>query len=60
MIQTIIDLYDRYTHGHITRRSFLDRLAVLAGGSAAATAMLPLLPNNYALAETVPENDSRR
>jgi len=59
MNQTIIDLYDRYTHGHISRRGFLDRLAVLAGGTAAATAMLPLLANNYALAETVPEHDSR-
>jgi len=59
MNQTIIDLYDRYTHGHITRRSFLDRLAALAGGTAAATALLPLLANNYARAETVPESDSR-
>jgi carboxymethylenebutenolidase len=59
MNQTIIDLYDRFTHGHITRRSFLDRLAALAGSTAAATALLPLLANNYALAETVPEADSR-
>lgn len=59
MNQTIIDLYDRFTHGQISRRRFLDRLAVLAGGSAAATALLPLLQNNYALAETVPESDSR-
>lgn len=59
MNQTIIDLYDRFTHGQISRRRFLDRLAVLAGGSAAATALLPLLQNNYALAETVLESDSR-
>lgn len=59
MNQTIIDLYDRFTHGHISRRRFLDRLAVLAGGTAAATALLPMLQNNYALAETVPESDSR-
>lgn len=59
MNQTIIDLYDRFTHGQISRRAFLDRLAVLAGGTAAATAMLPLLKNNYALAETVPESDNR-
>jgi carboxymethylenebutenolidase len=59
MNQTIIDLYDRFTHGHVSRRHFLDRLALLAGGSAAATALLPLLQNNYALAETVPESDSR-
>jgi carboxymethylenebutenolidase len=59
MNQTIIDLYDQFTHGGISRRRFLDRLAVLAGGTAAANAMLGLLQNNYALAETIPESDSR-
>jgi carboxymethylenebutenolidase len=59
MNQTIIDLYDKFTHGGMSRRKFLDRLAVLAGGTAAANALLPLLKNNYALAETVPESDSR-
>jgi len=59
MNQTIIDLYDQFTHGGMSRRRFLDRLAVLAGGTAAATALLPLLQNNYALAEMVPESDSR-
>jgi carboxymethylenebutenolidase len=57
--QPIIDLYDSFTHGRISRRSFLDRLAALAGGGAAATAMLAALKNNYALAETVPADDSR-
>jgi carboxymethylenebutenolidase len=59
MNQTIIDLYDRFTHGGMSRRSFLERLTVLAGGTAAANAALALLQNNYALAEVVPENDSR-
>ena len=59
MNQTIIDLYDQFTHGGMTRRRFLDRLAVLAGGTAAANAALALLQNNYALAEMVPESDSR-
>jgi carboxymethylenebutenolidase len=59
MNQTIIDLYDQFTHGGMSRRRFLDRLAVLAGGTAAANAMLGLLQNNYALAETIPESDSR-
>lgn len=59
MDQKIIDLYDHYTHGLIDRRDFLDRLASLAGSSAAALAMLPLLQNNYALAQIVPENDAR-
>ena len=43
MEQKIIDLYDSYTHGGMSRRSFLDRLAMLAGGTAAATALLPML-----------------
>jgi len=59
MNQQIIDLYDRYTHGGMSRRTFFERLAILAGGTAAATAMLPVLENNYARADTVPENDPR-
>jgi carboxymethylenebutenolidase len=59
MNQTIIDLYDRFTHGGMSRRQFLDRLTVLAGGSVAANAMLSLLQNNYAVAEVIPESDSR-
>ena len=57
MNQTIIDLYDKFTHGGMNRRAFLDRLAVLAGGTAAAMALLPRLENNYAYAEVVPESD---
>lgn len=57
MQQKIIDLFDRYTHGGMNRRDFLERLTLLAGSSAAATALLPVLENNYAHAEVVPEND---
>jgi len=57
--QRIIDLYDRFTHGALSRREFFDRLARLAGGSAAALAMLPLLRNDYARAAVVPEDDAR-
>ncbi len=57
--QTIIDLYDHFTHGGMTRRSFLDRLTALAGSTAAATALLPLLQNDYAQAAIVPESDPR-
>jgi len=59
MDQRIIDLYDDFTHGGMSRRSFLDRLAALAGSSAAAAALLPLLQNNYAMAQTVQESDPR-
>jgi carboxymethylenebutenolidase len=59
MDQRIIDLYDDFTHGSMSRRSFIDKLAALAGSTAAATALLPILQNNYAQAQTVPENDPR-
>lgn len=59
MEQRIIDLYDSYTHGFMNRRDFLDRLTGLAGSAAAAAALLPLLQNDYAKAETVPANDPR-
>jgi carboxymethylenebutenolidase len=59
MDQKYIDLFDRYTHGQMKRREFLERLSRLAGGTAAAAALLPALENNYALAEMVAENDTR-
>ena len=59
MRQEIIDLYDAFTHGTMGRRAFMDRLARIAGGAAAATALLPLLENNYAHAAIVPEDDKR-
>ncbi len=57
MDQKFIELFDRYTHGGLNRRDFLERLTLLAGSTAAATALLPALENNYAHAEVVPEND---
>jgi len=59
MDQKIVDLYDEYTHGLLDRREFLKKLAVLAGGIAAADALLPLLELNYAQAEVVPKDDPR-
>jgi carboxymethylenebutenolidase len=57
--QRIIDLYDSFTHGGIDRRDFLDRLAKIAGSSAAALALLPLLQNDYARAAIVAPDDAR-
>jgi len=57
MDQQIINLYDEYTHKPLPREVFLKRLAVLAGSTAAAMTILPMLENNYAVAATVPEQD---
>ena len=57
--QEILDLYDEYTHRPLDRRAFLARLAVMAGGTAAAAALLPLLENNYAYAQMVAADDAR-
>jgi carboxymethylenebutenolidase len=59
MDQRIIDLYDSFTHGGISRREFLDRRADVAGSSAAALALLPLLQNDYARAGVVAPDDAR-
>lgn len=57
MDQKIINLYDEYTHKPLSRQEFLSRLTKLAGGVAAATALLPLLELNYANATTVKEDE---
>ncbi len=43
----------------MSRREFLDRLAELAGSTAAAAALLPLLQNSYAQAAIVAADDAR-
>ncbi len=58
MDQRIIDLYDEYTHAPLPRRVFIERLATLTGGAAAALAVLPLLENR-AVAAVIEPNDAR-
>ncbi len=57
MNRKLINLYDAYTHGTLPRREFLRRLARIAGGTAAAAALLPLLENRYANAAIVAPDD---
>jgi carboxymethylenebutenolidase len=59
MDQAIINLYDRFTHGGMSRRDFMDGLASVAGGTAAASALLSVLQNDYASAATIAESDDR-
>ncbi len=57
MDQRIITLYDEYTHKPLNRQEFLKRLAILAGSTAAALALLPMLENNYANAAVTTPDD---
>lgn len=59
MYSKIIDLYGAYLHQSLDRRTFLNKLAVLAGGTAAAYALLPLLEKNHARAAIIPKDDPR-
>jgi len=59
MDQKIIELYNDYIHGEMPRRSFLRRVAEIAGGAAAASAVLPLIETNYAWGAQVDPQDSR-
>jgi carboxymethylenebutenolidase len=55
----IIDLYNEYVHTSLPRRDFLARLAKMAGGTAAALAVLPFIEPNYARARQVEPGDKR-
>ena len=55
--QDLLDLYDYYAHGKITKREFLDRSSKWAAGGITAAALLDIMSPNYALAEQVSFND---
>lgn len=55
--QDLLDLYDFYAHGKITKRQFLDRAGKYAVGGLTAATLLTLLSPDYALAEQVSFND---
>ena len=53
----LLQLYDFYAHGMITRRQFLDRAAKYTVAGMTATTVLGLMSPDYALAEQVSFND---
>jgi carboxymethylenebutenolidase len=57
--QEVLDLFDGYVHGSLTRRDFLDRAAKYAVGGFTAAAMLESLSPNFAWAQQVAMNDAR-
>ena len=55
--QELLDLYDYYAHGKITKREFLDGAAKWTIGGVTAVALLEMLSPDYALAQQVSFND---
>lgn len=53
----LLELYDFYAHGMITKRQFLDRAGKFAVGGLTAVAILGMMSPDYALAEQVSFND---
>ena len=55
----VMELFDGYVHGRLSRRDFLDRSAAYAVGGFTAAAMLEALSPNFAWAQQVPKDDAR-
>lgn len=53
----LLELYDFYAHGMITKRQFLDRAGKFVAAGITATAVLGMMSPNYALSEQVSFND---
>ena len=53
----LLELYDFYAHGMITKREFLDKAGKFAVGGLTAAVILGMMSPNYALAEQVSFND---
>ena len=57
--QELLNLFDRYVHGGISRRSFLDKAQRFAVGAITAATLFEMLKPNYAWAIQVPPDDKR-
>jgi carboxymethylenebutenolidase len=57
--QELLNLFDRYVHGDIQRRDFLEGAKKFAVGGLTAAALLESLRPNYAWAEQIPKDDGR-
>jgi carboxymethylenebutenolidase len=57
--QALLDLFDRYVHGLVDRRGFLDGAAKFAVGGVTAAMLLDALSPRFAEAQQVPKDDKR-
>ena len=55
----VLRLFDKYVHGQITRRGFLDRAATFAVGGLTAAGLLEALSPRFAEAQQIQPNDDR-
>jgi carboxymethylenebutenolidase len=55
----VLDLFDGYVHGRVSRREFLDRAARYAVGGVTAIGLLESLSPNFAWAQQVKKDDAR-
>ncbi len=55
----VLQLFDRYVHGDLSRRGFLDQAGRVAGSSAAAAGLLAALSPQFAAAQMVKPDDPR-
>lgn len=55
----VLDLFDRFVHGEISRRGFLDRAGAFLLAGASASAVLESLTPDFVSARQVPEDDPR-
>ncbi len=55
----VLQLFDRYVHGDLSRRGFVEQATRYAGSSAAAVGLLTALSPQFAQATVVPANDPR-
>ena len=52
-------LFDRYVHGELSRRGFLEQAAAFTGGPAGAAALLAALSPDFAAAQQIKPDDAR-
>jgi carboxymethylenebutenolidase len=57
--QELLNLFDKYVHGEVDRRAFLDGAKKFATGGVTAAALFESLRPNYAWAEQVKKDDPR-
>jgi carboxymethylenebutenolidase len=57
--QELLNLFDKYVHGDIDRRNFMEGAKKFAVGGVTATAIFESLRPNYAWAQQVPKDDAR-